>query len=364
MRRPRVKVEHLPHRHTEGLVRIGGDVYGLAAEIRDPHGWVWAALALLDGEHSPAGVIRRLCEDFPELSPRTAAGLVAELIDSGYVEDAADQSTPEGLSVAEAERYGRNQAFFRRVDLRPRPGRWDAQLRLRNARVLVLGLGGTGSHAAWALAAAGTGRLHCVDADVVELTNLTRQALYTEADLGRPKVTAAASALRAVNSEVTVTTERRMVHTAAELTELLAGFDVLAMCADESPVEDVNIMASRACVAAGVPWVGGGYNGPLVSVGTYAPEGPCYECVAAGEEARVAPGQPMPVIGGHGVIAPSAAISGQLVAYEIISLLTDTARQPPGYVRGVNLIAPDHLVYVRHPAREGCELCGPGRAGG
>ena len=76
----------------------------------------------------------------------------------------------------------------------PRASSWDAQARLARSRVTVVGLGGSGAGAAAALAASGVGRLHCVDPDAVELSNLNRQVLYSEDDIGRPKVDAAVDA--------------------------------------------------------------------------------------------------------------------------------------------------------------------------
>lgn len=72
------------------------------------------------------------------------------------------------------------------LDLTPRASTWEPQERLRRALVTVIGVGGTGGVAALALAASGVGRLHCVDPDVVELSNLSRQVIYTEDDKRQP----------------------------------------------------------------------------------------------------------------------------------------------------------------------------------
>ncbi|GAA2276693.1 hypothetical protein GCM10010430_73250 [Kitasatospora cystarginea] len=355
MQFPRVKSEHLPFRTPHGTVRIGGEIYGLAAEIRDPHDWVATALDLMDGRRTPPDITRCLLEHFAGLSATQADGLLTALLATGYIEDAVNDepATPSG---SEADRYSRNLAYFRRVDLRPGHTPRQAQNALARSRVLVLGLGGTGSHAAWALAAAGIGAIHCVDHDRVEASNLTRQVLYTEADIGRPKAQAAAERLRSVNSQARITFEHRAVTDERQLDELLAGFDILALCADEPDSESLRGWVSKAAVRAGVPWVGGGYNGPLVTVGVFTPEGPCFPCLAAGEEALL-PAGPPPRLGGQGVIAPSAGISGQLVANEVIALLTGISRTRPGFIRGINLIAPDDLVYVRHPALPDCPTC-------
>ncbi len=80
-----------------------------------------------------------------------------------------------------------------------------------------MGLGGTGSHAAWSLAAIGVGRLYCVDPDLVELSNLNRQLLYTEADVGRPKAPLAQARLSRITSDIVVSSARHRVTCEADL---------------------------------------------------------------------------------------------------------------------------------------------------
>lgn len=357
MRLPRVKAEHRPHRAGDGRVRIGGSIYGVAAEIADPDGFAWAALVAMDGTRTQEEIAALLRGAFPALTRAGATAIVELLVNSGYVEDASARP-PDELSPAEQERYERNMAFFRRVDLTPRAHGWEAQVRLKRSRVLVLGLGGTGSHAAWALAACGVGGIHCVDRDVVELSNLTRQALYREADIGSPKAEVTVARLSEVNSCLDITGESRSIECERELAELVAGFDALALCADEPRGRaGIRVWANRVCLAAGVPWAVGGYNGPLVSVGAFSPGGPCYECLNAHVEASLPPGAPVD-LGGRGVIAPSAGVSGHLTAQAIISLLTGVPALPGGYVTGVNLVAPDQHVYARHPAAPDCPACG------
>ncbi|WP_211591751.1 MULTISPECIES: ThiF family adenylyltransferase [unclassified Microbispora] len=355
MRLPRVKFEHRPHRYDDGTIRIGGEIYGIAAEIADPYGWVWTALTLMDGTRSRDEIAERLRLSHPEVPD--AASIVEQLVATRYVEDAA-AGPPAGLSERELDRYSRNHAFFRAVDVAPRGDGWETQLRLKSARVVVLGLGGTGSHAAWALAAVGVGTIHCVDPDVVELSNLNRQVLFGEDDIGRPKAEAAVARLRTVNSDIRVTGERRHIGSRRQLDDLIAGYDALALCADRPTGHGIRVWANRACAAANIPWAGGGYNGPLVTVGCFAPgAGACYECLSSGEEARRRPGTPVN-LGGPGVIATSAGVSGQLVAHALLGLLTGVPVPPAGTIQGVNLIAADHHVWVRHPPRPGCPVCG------
>ncbi|MEQ4301646.1 ThiF family adenylyltransferase [Plantactinospora sp. B6F1] len=368
MQKPRVKSEHEPYRLADGRIRIGGGVFGIAAEISDADGVAWATLQAMDGTRSLDEIAAYVCEQHPWLSTQEAVAVTDQLIASGYVEDAA-AAVPDALSPRERERYSRSQAFFRWVDLRQQAHGWQAQLRLRDASVLVLGLGGTGATAAWALAASGVGRLHCVDADVVELSNLNRQMLYTESDVGRAKVDVAVERLRRFNSDIAVTGERLRVTAPEDLTKLLVGCDVLALCADEPRGADgIRAWTNRACAAAGVPWVGAGYNGPLVTVGTFTPGGgACYECLVNSERERQraqaerdeASMDFVLGLGGPGVMAASAGISGHLVGHAVIAVLTGAPELPTGCVYGVNLVAPDHLVMTGSPGRQpGCPVCG------
>ncbi|MEU4539234.1 ThiF family adenylyltransferase [Streptosporangium sp. NPDC023825] len=354
---PRVKDGHRPFRFDDGTLRVGGEIYGIATEITDPQGLVWTTLTLMDGTRTTEDVVTGVRDSLPGVSRSAAREIVDMMLASGHVEDAGAR-VPEELGERERARYDRSRGFFQRVDLTPREHGWEAQLRLKGARVVVLGLGGTGSHAAWALATSGVGRLHCVDTDVVELSNLNRQVLYTEADVGRAKADVAVAALRRVNSDIEITGERRRIGTESAFESLLGDCDVLALCADEPRGRGIRIWANRVCARAGVPWVGGGYNGPLVTVGTFTHrDGACYECLAEGEARRLRPGLPVD-LGGPGVLATSAGISGQLVAHAVISLITGVPEPAAGTVVGMNLIAPDQHVWIRHPPRPGCPVCG------
>ena len=104
--------------------------------------------------------------------------------------------TGRALSKAETTRYARHV-------LLPDVGR-DGQERLAAARVLVVGAGGLGSPALLYLAAAGVGTIGVADDDVVDLTNLHRQVIHSDADIGRPKTESAEAAVRRVNPHVAV----------------------------------------------------------------------------------------------------------------------------------------------------------------
>ncbi len=215
-----MKPEHGLFRMPDGRVRIGGSVYGVAAEVDDPRGLVWTMLSAADGTRSVEEIAARVVAEFQDEKPGAVAAAVHTFIDAGYLDNAA-AGPPSQLSPREQQRYDRGRQFHRWLDMRRRDNSWEPQLRLKQARVTVLGLGGTGGTVALALAASGVGRIHCVDADVVELSNLNRQTQFDETDIGRPKADVTAGRLRRLNSDIEVTSERLTVTEPAQLPALV-----------------------------------------------------------------------------------------------------------------------------------------------
>ncbi|MCX4575000.1 ThiF family adenylyltransferase [Streptomyces sp. NBC_01571] len=395
-----MKPEHRAYRTIDGNVRIGSVIHGIGAEIADPEGWVWTLVEAMDGTREPAEVVDAVLRAHPGLRGLTdedTRQAMADLLDAGFVEDAG---APVPVSARERVRYSRGVPLLRWMDLGPRTTPWDAQLRLLGARVLLIGVGGTGGHAAQSLVASGVGHLHCVDPDVVELSNLNRQPLFREPDLGRPKVEAALGTLRALNSDVTVTGERREVRGPEDLAELVRSgapeaprppgvpdppeaprasavpdppeaprasgpYDLLVLAADRP--DDIRRWANRVCLAAGLPWVDAGYRGPLVTAGVHVPgRGACWECLRAAEVARrdlrLGPGQDEEAASPHLPWNPASAVtaglSGGLLAHAALALLTGVPALDPGFRFGMNLMLPGDPVLERSPRRPDCPACG------
>lgn len=210
----------------------------------------------------------------------------------------------ERLTPAQMERY---QGHLALPDLGPA-----GQARLLRARVLIIGAGGLGCPVAQYLVAAGVGTVGLVDDDTVDSTNLQRQVLYVEADVGRPKVEAAAERLRAMNGDVDVQPIGRRV-TAANVRSLVAGRDLVV---DGSDNFATRYVVNDACVLEGVPLVSGSlyrYEGQAMVV--IPGEGPCYRCVFP---------SPPPEQGAcreAGILGPVAGLVGSLQAAEAVRLL-------------------------------------------
>ena len=152
---------------------------------------------------------------------------------------------------------------------------YNAQLKLKNSKACLLGVGGLGSPAAMQLAAMGVGHLRIVDRDVVELTNLHRQHLYGVDCIGYPKVEAAAKRLQNLNPYITVEPLPLSINeTNAE--DIVQGMDVM--------VDGLDSMAARyainrACIKLGVPYVFGAAITTTGNLSTIVPgETACLEC--------------------------------------------------------------------------------------
>lgn len=129
----------------------------------------------------------------------------------------------------------------------------EGQRRLREASVLVVGVGGLGSAAATCLAAAGVGHIGLADPDVVSLSNLQRQTLYTTAEVDLPKTECARRRLSALNPEVRFTLHPEGI-TAENAGILANAYDLMVDCTDNYPAR---YLIDDACAAAGKPWVHG-----------------------------------------------------------------------------------------------------------
>jgi molybdopterin/thiamine biosynthesis adenylyltransferase len=239
--------------------------------------------------------------------------------------------------------------YARHITLREIGGA--GQRRLRDSKVLVVGAGGLGSPALLYLGAAGVGTIGIIDGDQVEISNLQRQVIHGDADLGRPKVQSAADAVAAVNPHVTVRTyARRLTEEIAP--ELLEGYDLVLdgtdSYASRALVNAAAVRARRPLIAAALTaWEG--------QISLYDPSrgGPCYACLFP--EAP-APGL-SPSCAEAGVASPLPGVMGSMMALEAVKHLTgagETLRDRMLLFDGLHA----EVRVVELEARPGCPVCG------
>jgi adenylyltransferase/sulfurtransferase len=220
---------------------------------------------------------------------------------------------------------------------------------LNRVRALVIGVGGLGSPAALALASAGIGTLGLIDPDRVEVSNLHRQPLYDESDVGLPKVAAAAARLRTLHPALRIETwEERFGATHVSLAHR---FDVLIDGTDSIAAK---FTVNDAAVAAGVPLIHAGVTGFRAQVLTIVPgESACYRCIF--EDAP--PPDETPGCEAAGVLGPVPVLAGAIQASEALRLLTHGRPALAGRLLAVDLLSGTWRVVpvTRNPA---CTACG------
>lgn len=191
----------------------------------------------------------------------------------------------------------------------------EAQQRLAESHVLIVGAGGLGSPAALYLAAAGVGTLTIADHDSVDLSNLQRQILHGQHDLGRPKVESARDRLGIVNPDTRVIPVAERLQ-ADRLQRAVDSADLVVDASDNFPTRfDIN----AACCRGGKPLVSGAairYEGQLTVFRPDLGGGPCYHCLYRdGAETEETCAE-------NGVLAPMVGVIGSLQALEAIKVLT------------------------------------------
>lgn len=133
-----------------------------------------------------------------------------------------------------------------------RPG----QEAICRGRVLIVGAGGLGSPVSLYLAAAGVGHIGIIDADTVSLSNLQRQVMHRNCDIGTPKVESAQRAMSDINPDVEVTTYQYFL-TAGNAEEIFSGYDLIMDCTDNF---DTRLLINDTCVSMGKPFIYGGVS--------------------------------------------------------------------------------------------------------
>ena len=226
----------------------------------------------------------------------------------------------------------------------------EAQAKFAATRALVIGAGGLGAPVAQFLTAAGVGSVTLCDSDSVDLTNLQRQILYATADVGRPKVEAAAARLSAINPEVALTPIHARVDFEA-LRELVASADIVIDCCDNFATRHA---VNRACVEARKPLVSGAavrFDGQIAVFDMRDPASPCYHCLFGEgdelEETRCAT---------MGVFAPLVGIVGATQAAEALKLIAGVGESLAGRLLILDALAMQWRE-VRVPRDPACAVC-------
>jgi molybdopterin/thiamine biosynthesis adenylyltransferase/rhodanese-related sulfurtransferase len=223
------------------------------------------------------------------------------------------------------------------------------QQRLKDTRVLVVGMGGLGCPSALYLAAAGIGTLGLVDFDRVELSNLQRQVLFGSEDLGRLKVQVARERLLALNPEIEVLPHALMLR-AQNVCEVVEDYDIVL---DGSDRLSTRYLVNDACVLRGRPLVTAAIHRFEGQAMTYIPGlGPCYRCLFPQVEQGAVAG-----CADAGVLGVLPGVLGALQASEAIKIAAGIGAPLTGRLLSFDALA---LSFTELPVsrRADCPVCG------
>ena len=225
----------------------------------------------------------------------------------------------------------------------------EGQARLLDSRVLVVGAGGLGAPVIQYLAAAGVGTIGIVDDDTVERSNLQRQVIHADSDVGTPKVESAATFVADLNPDITVESyDTRLSKANAE--EIITDYDLVVDAADNFPTR---YLVNDVCRLAGIPISHGAIYKFEGQVTTLVPGGPCYRCLFP--EAPAA--GTVPDCASTGVLGVLPGTVGCLQATEAIKVLLETGEPLVGEMLSYDAMA---LAFERVPyrPRADCPICG------
>lgn len=194
------------------------------------------------------------------------------------------------------------------------------QLLLKNARVLVVGAGGLGSPVLLYLTAAGVGTIGVIDPDVVDLSNLQRQVLYTTSEVGKPKAKIAVSHLNRLNPDISFDTYT-MALDLSNARGIIEAYDIVVDCTDNFKVR---YLVNDVCVTLGKPFVYGAIHRFEGHVSVFNADlgdgrrGPTYRCLFPEEPNQIE----IPNCDTTGVLGVLPGVIGTLQANEVIKLIT------------------------------------------
>lgn len=252
--KPKVKSTTRLYR-LDNLLYLGSS--GLDTEIPDPTGSIEYLLHTMDGERTVAQLQATIQQKYPNVTSEEIVQAVKQFDQAGFLENAAF-GFQDLLTEYDVARWERNINFLGSfADLHT--NKYELQYRLKTARVVLLGLGGLGSHLLYDLVALGVQHLRVVEFDKVELSNLNRQILYTERDIGKPKAELAAERILAFNPHLHLEVISKRLGSLEDILEVIQESDCVICVADRPKMELVR-WVNEACVRQRVALLNGGLD--------------------------------------------------------------------------------------------------------
>lgn len=245
---PRIKPIYPVYQLNEQLFRIGAQL-AITTEFEDPEGKLFELVRILDGRNID-DIVEYMTTMFSDLTKDDVMDGLDILSNENLIEEAPEESL-ENLD----SRYHPNISYFSRFTTYDKSP-IDIQKKIASSSILLLGLGGGGSNILTLLSGLGPKSIRIVDYDRVEKSNLGRQLLYRESDIGRLKVDVAVEAMKEMNSTISIEGFNKKIETPEDVLAYTEGIDLVICVIDEPPFQ-IQKTVNRAIIESGIPCVFG-----------------------------------------------------------------------------------------------------------
>ncbi|ANC76650.1 hypothetical protein ABE65_007490 [Fictibacillus phosphorivorans] len=349
--KPKFKNIYKPIVRIDNKIRIGFESEAL--EIEDEDLSVEKFIHSLDGNKS-----------IEELS-QTLNITVDEVIDGISALDEylllEDADTISNLNMNQQERYRANLNYFSFHSNLHTPSE-SFQRKLNGSTVAILGIGGSSLISA-SLAGMGVGKIIGLDYDTVELSNLNRQFLYSEDDLGKLKTIAAEERLKKINKEIEIEMHNMKVTNAKDLLSIIDRADVVINAIDQPPITSSRWVNS-ACVHLNKTYLQGGVTNTRVVLQKIVPSGSCFDCYliqsiksVEGFDKQILSASTHNFSGRNTAYAPNIALMGSLFSTEISKHILSLNEREESFTADINNF--DGIDYKKFPILKAtnCPTC-------
>lgn len=188
----------------------------------------------------------------------------------------------------------------------------DAQIRLKNAKILIVGMGGLGCPVSQILARAGVGHMCLIDHDVIDDSNLQRQTLFTKDDIGKPKSEVAKIALQQQNHLINITNKVIKI-TDENIDEIFnERFDLVIDCTDNFAIRD---LLNKTCIRHDIPLLSNSAIAEMGQIAIFEKHAGCYQCVFGSDKGDDR------TCANSGVLASTVSVIGSMTAQIALDFL-------------------------------------------
>ena len=233
--------------------RLGGKII----EVDDENQLLSCLLKEMNGENTIEKIVSNVLSEKSNVSKEDILTILKDMDEMKLLED-KNISYQDTLTEYDAVRWSRNINFFGSF-CKIHNNKYDDQKKLQTTKITLLGLGGLGTHIIYDLIALGVKDIVAVDFDKVELSNLNRQILYSENDIGKKKIVAAKERIDQFYKENSVTFIERKISCTEDIRDVISHRDIV-ICVADKPKMLMQKWLNEACVQENIPYIQGGID--------------------------------------------------------------------------------------------------------